>query len=51
MSAATVHGIEQDRRLSLLWLAVVWVYVLFAVGVAYLYRRERTQQGTEAGRH
>jgi hypothetical protein len=46
-----IHGIEQDRRLNLLWLGLVWMYVLFAVGVAYLYRRERKEQGTEAGRH
>jgi Zn finger protein HypA/HybF involved in hydrogenase expression len=48
---SAIHGIEQDRRLSLLWLAVVWVYVLFTAGVAYLYRRERRQQGTQPGRH
>jgi len=45
-----LHGIEQDRRLNLLWLALVWVYILFAAGVAYLYRRERQQQSREAGR-
>jgi hypothetical protein len=39
-----VHGVEQETQLRYLWLAVVWVLILFTVGVTYCYRRERQRE-------
>lgn len=40
---AAVSGARQERRLHVLWLALAWVYLVFVVAVAYLYRREVTR--------
>lgn len=50
---ASVHGVQEEMRLRYVGLGVVWVCILFAGAVAYLYGRERqrarTQDGTGAG--
>lgn len=44
---AGVHGVEQESSLRYVWLAAVWVYVLFAVATMYLYRRETQRRRSE----
>jgi hypothetical protein len=36
----SVHGVEQESHLRYIALALGWGFILFAVGVAHLYRRE-----------
>jgi hypothetical protein len=38
---ATVHGAQQEGNLRYLVLALLWVYLLFLVGVTYAYGRAR----------
>jgi hypothetical protein len=45
-----VHGVAEQSRLRYLWLAVVWVVILFAVGVTFLYQRERRARAQRGGR-
>ena len=44
-----VHGAEQEGKLHYLLLAVAWMFILLAVGVTYLYRRERQQRRAATG--
>lgn len=45
---ASVHGVQEEMRLRYIVLAVVWVLLLFAVGIAYLYRQERRRLRAKA---
>lgn len=38
---ASVHGVEEERRLHTIGLALSWVFILFTVGVVYLYKKEK----------
>jgi hypothetical protein len=38
---AVVHGARQEGGLRYLWLAIIWLYLLFVAALAYLDRRER----------
>jgi len=41
---ASVHGVAQRSRLRQIGLALAWIFILFAVGVAHLYKKERRRQ-------
>lgn len=43
----SVHAMGQGRRLRVLGLAAAWVFILFAAGVAILYRREKRSERGE----
>ena len=38
---AAVHGRREDMRLRYIGLALVWGFIVFAVGVTYLYKKAR----------
>lgn len=38
---SSLHGVKEDLHMRYLVLALAWIFILFAVGVAYLYGRER----------
>jgi hypothetical protein len=45
---AAVHGAEEEIRLRYVALALVWVLLFFALGIAYFYRQERRQLRAKA---
>jgi hypothetical protein len=43
-----VHGVEQEDQVHYLVLALVWMFILFLLGVAYRYRKERRRDHPSA---
>ncbi|HVN84509.1 MAG TPA: hypothetical protein VMW17_06645 [Candidatus Binatia bacterium] len=41
---SAVHGASQERQIHYLFLALAWIFILLAMGVTYLYRRERARR-------
>ena len=37
---ASIHGVEQQRQVRYVGLGLVWIFILFAVGTAALFKRE-----------
>jgi hypothetical protein len=44
---AAVHGVEGEQYLRYIGLALVWGFILFAVAVMYMYKREKQQERRE----
>jgi hypothetical protein len=44
---ATIHGVEEEKRLRYIGLALTWVCILFAVAVGHMYKREKQRQRQE----
>jgi hypothetical protein len=45
---ATIHGVEEEKRLRYIGLALSWVCILFAVAVGHTYKREKQRQRRES---
>jgi hypothetical protein len=44
---ASLHGVEEERRVRYVGLAFCWAFILFAAGLTYLFLRERQQARDE----
>jgi hypothetical protein len=45
---SAVHGIEQTSGVRYVALGLAWVGILFTAGVAYLYRKEKQRERSQA---
>lgn len=41
---ASIHGVEQESSWRYVALALVWMFIVFTVSIAYLYRRDRRSE-------
>lgn len=46
---AAVHGVEQQGQLRYVVLGLAWAFILFAAGVAHLYKKEKQERRSREG--